>query len=299
MKQGVIIKIGSNTSEVLVDNKIYQASLKGGILQTTIPMVGDFVEFEMIDSRQIMIIKIAQRKSELYRPKIANVDQIGIVAALKEPKLDHFVLLKMMAYLNSQNIQAFIIFTKKDLLNHDDEQTKMAMQWFVKLNIPIIVLNNQDVDRQELNKLENILKDKITVLTGQTGAGKSTTINHFLKFEDQIKTQEISKALNRGKHTTTSICLYQLPKNILIGDTPGFSSFEIKNISPELIASTFAPFQELHANCKFRNCLHDNEIKCAVKQALIEDKLPKFIYDDYIKIISEIKLKKETTTWKK
>ncbi|ATZ17079.1 ribosome biogenesis GTPase [Williamsoniiplasma luminosum] len=299
MNKGVIVKIGSNTSHVLAGEQILVASLKGGVLKDKTPLVGDIVEFEMIDEYKIMIVKIEERKTELYRPKIANVNQVGIVASLKEPKLDHYVLLKMMAYLNSQNIETFIIFTKKDLLLEEDEIIKNQITWFEKLGIEMVILNNKEIPTKDFKKLEQILKDKITVLTGQTGAGKSTTINHFLEFEDQIKTQTISKALNRGKHTTTSIQLYKLPQNILLADTPGFSSFEIKNISAELISSTFTPFQDMYYQCKFRNCLHVKEKGCYVKQALENNELAQFIYDDYKKIISEIKPKKETTTWKK
>ncbi|KAF5295769.1 hypothetical protein FQA39_LY12942 [Lamprigera yunnana] len=221
-------------------------------------MVGDIVVIEVIDQdqKQGNIIDIEPRKNELYRPKIANVDQVIIITSLYNPIFASFILNKYIMKIDINKIKPILVFTKYDLLkaSKDDEGKTKALE-----------------------SLKELVANKISVFAGQTGAGKSSTLNNFMDVDKQIRTNEISFALNRGKHTTTSIELYQLENKALIADTPGFSSFI-----------------EFINKCKYMNCAHISENDCAVKEAIASKTFPEFIYDDYVKVSKELeKTKKE------
>ncbi|AUF83392.1 ribosome small subunit-dependent GTPase A [Mesoplasma syrphidae] len=293
---GVIIKIDSSTSYVLYNDIIYTAHAKGNLKKDSKPCVGDFVIFDVIDevNKIINIIKIQERKTELYRPKIANVDQVVIVTSLLEPLFASYILNKYIAMLEIKQIQPILVFTKMDLLIESNKHLEVweKISNYQTHQYRVLIVNNNAPEQSTLDELKSILENKISVFTGQTGAGKSSTLNNFLIHKEKIKTQEISKNLNRGKHTTTAVELYKLPKNILIADTPGFSSFELQDIEIEDLLFNFSFFKKYRNQCKFTNCQHINELKCAVKDAVANSELPQFIYDDYLKMIEEIKNRK-------
>ena len=129
------------------------------------------------------------------------------------------------------------------------------------------------------------IKGKIVVLAGQSGAGKSTLINKLTNKYD-IETKEISKALGRGKHTTRHTELYDID-DALVADTPGFSSLDLSTISKEELQYTFIEFKD--CECKYRDCLHNKEDDCEIKKAVENKKILKSRYDNYLKILEEIK----------
>ncbi|WP_027063083.1 ribosome small subunit-dependent GTPase A [Mesoplasma seiffertii] len=293
---GIIIRIDSSTSYVLHDEVVYTAHAKGNLKREAKPCVGDFVFFEVIDqaNKIVNIVKINDRKTELYRPKIVNVDQVVIVTALFEPLFASYILNKYIAMLETKHIEPILVFTKMDLLVQSNKYLEVIekIKSYQSQNYKVIIMNNSMPEQSSLDELKNILENKISVFTGQTGAGKSSTLNNFLAHEEQIKTQEISKNLNRGKHTTTAVELYKLPENILIADTPGFSSFELQDIEVEDLLFNFKFFEKYRNQCKFANCQHNNETKCAIKEAVLSKMIPQFVYEDYLKMIEEIKSRK-------
>ncbi|WP_026389154.1 ribosome small subunit-dependent GTPase A [[Acholeplasma] multilocale] len=291
--KGIIIKIDSSISLVLSEGKIFEAQAKGNLKRENKPCVGDFVVCEMIDEEKghVYITSIEERKTELYRPKIVNVDQVIIVTALYEPLFASYILNKYIAMLEVKNIKPVLVFTKKDLLVETKyyDEVWAKIEEYSKIGYEVIIMDNTNPQKDQLDRLKDILENKISVFTGQTGAGKSSTLNNFLEMEEQIKTQEISKNLNRGRHTTTSVELYNLPENILIADTPGFSSFDLQDIEIEDILYSFKILSQYRNMCKFVDCKHINEIKCAVKDAVKDGEVPSFIYNDYVKMYEELK----------
>ena len=139
-------------------------------------------------------------------------------------------------------------------------------------------------DAETIKELCNFLQKKIVVLTGQTGAGKSTLIKKIAP-ELDIKTNEISKALNRGKHTTRHTEIYDV-LGIWFCDTPGFSSLNLDGYTKEEIKNSFPEFQEY--TCKFRDCIHIKEQSCAVKEALEKGAINQSRYESYKKMLSEV-----------
>ncbi|AGR42391.1 ribosome small subunit-dependent GTPase A [Spiroplasma diminutum] len=287
MNKGIILKILSEYAYVLFEKNLYECKATGKIRHSNIkPTTGDYVEFEIIDEKNFKgsLTNILERKNELYRPRIANIDQVVIITSLRDPLLNTYTLNKYLFFVELLNIKPVLAFTKVDLTQDNDEELVKANA-YKKFGYEVYLINNMIKTDKEWMSFLKSLENKTSVFTGQTGAGKSTTLNHIIPnlFE---KTQEISKALNRGKHTTTKNELF-IYKDALIGDTPGFSSFEYKEISQEEIAMSINFFKQ--ANCKFTNCLHINKTPgCNVIKAVENNKFPDFIYKDYVKVQLEI-----------
>ncbi|WP_338984737.1 ribosome small subunit-dependent GTPase A [Spiroplasma endosymbiont of Diplazon laetatorius] len=287
MNKGIILKILSEYAYVLFEENLYECKATGKIRHSNNkPTTGDYVEFEIIDQENFKgsLTNILERTNELYRPRISNIDQVVIITSLRDPLLNTYTLNKYLFFVESLGIKPVLAFTKVDLTNKDDEELVKAKS-YKDLGYETYLINNMIETDKEWMAFLKCLESKTSVFTGQTGAGKSTTLNHIIPdlFE---KTQEISKALNRGKHTTTKNELFMY-KDALIGDTPGFSSFEYKEISAEDIASSMFFFKEV--NCKFNNCLHINNTPgCQVVKAVENKEFPDFIYNDYVKVQAEI-----------
>jgi len=289
---GIILKIFSNTSIVYSfdDHQEYQSKIKGKFKFSKLtPLVGDHVEFDIIDNNEGYIGKIKERKNELYRPKIANVDQVVIVSALKEPNLSTYIINKYLAFLEVSKIKPILLFTKEDLVSKTDPVWEI-IKAYEKIGYWTLTLNNKKDNQVAIKSLEEKLVDQLSIFVGQTGAGKTSTLNNFLDFEE--RTQEISKALNRGKHTTTNVSLYHLKNNIFLADSPGFSSFEIKLKDYNDLAWSFQIFKKYLNQCQFNDCLHLKEKGCAIKKAVENQEIPEFLYNDYVKMMNELKEKK-------
>ena len=214
--QGRIIKQISNLYTVSVDGDNYECSARGKFRNEHIsPLVGDIVKIG-IDT--LTIDEIMPRKNELKRPVVANVDTALIVTSVKKPDLSLTLLDKLIAIVTSNNIEPVICLTKLDLLNKSEKkEIKNIFKYYKKIGIRVITNNNRFIKR--------ILKNKLVVLTGQTGAGKSSLLNRINK-KLNIETHEISEALNRGVHTTRHTEIYKIGKVYFV-DTPGFSSIDV------------------------------------------------------------------------
>lgn len=282
IKNGQIIKIIAGFYDVKDENNIiYRLRASGSLRDNNInPLVGDFIEFKD-DS---LLINVLPRKNLLIRPKIANIDQVIIVTSLNEPKFSSLLLDKMLATIEVQSIPVIIIFTKSDLGDNQPYYDYKSQGY------ESFLINN--INLENLDLIKNQLKNKLSVVTGQSGAGKTTLLNNLLNISN--KTGEISKALNRGKHTTRVIEMIE-KEDIKIIDTPGFSSLTI-NLTKEELSKSFFDFKKWSQLCEFTSCLHYKEKKCEIKLQLENKKLLKSRYDNYIKMLLEI-LEKQKTSW--
>ena len=273
--QGKIIKNISNLYGVLVGDKVYDCKPRGKFRNLNItPLVGDEV---IIDEKNNYILDILPRKNELNRPYIANVDIALILTSLKTPELSLYLLDKQITFLVLHNIKPVIVFSKLDLANEELlNNVNELSKYYESIGIEVFYNN-------ELDELKKFLKGKEVVITGQTGAGKSTLINKLGGLN--IKTNDISYALGRGKHTTRHVEIYNFD-GINIADTPGFSALDIIGYSQEEIRDAFFEFSE--SDCKFKDCMHNKEKECSVKDKVEKKSILKSRYDDYIRIISEV-----------
>ena len=272
--QGKIVKNISNLYSVLAENKIYECKPRGKFRNLNItPLVGDEV---IIDEENNYILDILPRRNELNRPYIANVDIALILTSIRNPDLSLLLLDKQILFLELHNIKPVIVFSKIDLA--DDEllnEVNELSNYYENIGIDVFYNN-------ELDKLKEYLKGKEVVITGQTGAGKSTLINRLGDLN--IKTNEISHALGRGKHTTRHVEIYNV-EGINIADTPGFSALDIIGYSKEKIRDAYPEFE--NNNCRFKDCMHNKEKDCEVKDKVEKKLILKSRYDNYIRIISE------------
>lgn len=274
---GKIIRIIADLYTVKIDDMLYGCRARGVFRKEGItPLVGDDV---IIDPANNIIVKILPRKNELKRPIIANVDNALIVSSVKEPNLDLILLDKLISTVTYNNIEPIIVFTKIDLLTEEEKDNINELRAYYEEIGYKVFYNN------EVAQIIKSIKGKIVVLAGQSGAGKSSLINRLTN-KYNIETKEISKALGRGKHTTRHTELYDVD-DALIADTPGFSALDLSNIEKDELKDTFIEFANYE--CKFHDCLHNKEIECEVKKAVENKKILKSRYNNYLKILEEIK----------
>lgn len=290
--QGLIIGNIANLYKIKLNNKVYSATARGRFKKDeTTPVVGDLVDIQIIneEKKEAVIEKIYQRKSYIKRPKVANVSQIILVLSVKDPKPDLLMLDKQLAYAEFLNIKPIIVINKIDL----SKEYKEIEKTYTDIGYNVYAVSAKDVS--SVKKLKETLKDNISVLAGNSGVGKSTTINAI--FEHDI-TQEgvISERNKRGKNTTTDVKLYEIDKNSYIVDTPGFSTFEITEIEAKDLDKYFREFAQEIENCRYVGCTHIKEDECGIKYAVEKGKINRQRYERFCKIYNELK-EKEARQW--
>ena len=277
--EGQIIKNISNDYTVKSKNDIYLCKARGKFRKDKItPLVGDKVIF---DESTNYILNISKRKNYLIRPSVANIDSALIVTSVKEPDLDTNLLDKLLTIISYNNIEPIICFTKLDLLNDNEkEKIKKYIDYYKKIGYKVVTNETKD-------NFKNLFKDKITVLTGQSGAGKSSLLN-MLNPNLELKTNEISKALNRGKHTTRHTELYELLDGYIV-DTPGFSGVDFHDMTEEDIRHNMKDIFESSHKCKYKDCTHIKEDKCHVKELVELGEILPSRYENYKQFIKNIR----------
>ena len=275
--KGIIVKIISNDYTVKVNNEYIVCKARGKFRNNKItPLAGDYV---IIDKDKKIIEDILDRKNSLVRPAVSNIDLAFTVTSVKDPNFSSNLLDKMINIVEFNNIIPIIIITKYDLLS-DTSKIDNIINYYKNIGYKVFI-NNQ------IDEIKKLFNNKLVILTGQTGAGKSSLINR-LNSNFNLKTGEISKALGRGKHTTRHVELYEM-YNGLIADTPGFSSLEFINMTKEDIRDNFIEFNKYKDKCKYRDCMHINEDDCEIKRKVKDDIILKSRYENYIKFVNESK----------
>ncbi len=270
--EGLIIKAISGDFTVLCDNDQMVVCKPLGIFRhkKISPRVGDYVK--IVDNT---IIEVKKRKNELLRPVISNVDKVFIVTSLIEPDLNLNLLDRILSQVEYADIDIVLIFSKEDLINSRDYS--LIMDYYRSIGYRVYFSpSEKDLIKQEIGNC-------ICVVAGQSGVGKSTMINMFDDFN--IKTNEISHALGRGKHTTTHVELLKV-NNGWIADTPGFGSLTL-DMDLASLSHTFKDF--FACKCKFNGCLHINEPGCKVKDGVTNKTILLSRYENYLLFVDEIK----------
>lgn len=272
MLKGRIVKIISNQYTIEENHHLYIAQARGKMRKGSSPVVGDWVEFEAIED-VYRIHKICPRTNQLLRPSIANIDQALIVTSMKDPDYSSHLLNRLIILVSLAHVEPVICFTKSDLV--DLEDYKEEISWYEKAGYRIVYTHPGSDDEA----LKEVLNRKVTVLCGQSGAGKSSLLNR-LDPSFELQTQQISKALGRGKHTTRHCQLHHVA-NGFVADTPGFSSLDFTRLDLSELDCVIKDFEPYIGQCRFKDCKHLKEPECAIKEAMDQGLINPKMYEDY------------------
>lgn len=275
---GLVIKKNANLFTVESEGKIYNLSPSGKTKAKGI-FVGDWVEFDE------NITAVNTRKNILIRPPMANLDKLFIVLA-PSPKPDFVLVDKILIYCHLNDIAPIIVINKTDIT--DDDFIKNVQEDYRYYKIILLSAKCGNVD----NLGDEI--EGICALAGQSAVGKSSIINAIFKQEKLTEIGDLSAKIERGKQTTRLVSLYKVGRGYL-ADTAGFSLLDlsfVSTIKKEELASYYPDFLEGRGQCKYRSCLHENG-ECGVIKQVKEGKITKRRYQNYLKILQELKVAKK------
>lgn len=283
MALGQIYKIHSDFYYVYDGSQSFECKVREVLKkQKERILVGDFVEFS-----NRVIENIVERKNYISRPSVANVDQIIIVSALKEPDLNLTQLNRYIALAKYHRIKPVLCFNKSDL-KWDKHLKDKILSIYEALNYEVVFTSA--TEHSGLKEFEKILKGKVSVLCGSSGAGKSSLVN-ALNPNLNLRTKEVSEKLQRGTHTTRHCEILKIHEDSFIVDTPGFSNVRFDFILPADVDLLFDEIAQHRQECKYSDCLHINEDGCSVLANL--DKIDISRYESYLAFVEEAREYKE------
>ncbi len=293
MNKGLIISLIAGVYKVY-DLKLDQVILckpRGNFkIKSLQPKVGDYVEYSKTLDNQGIIEKVSERRNDLIRPYICNIDQAFVIFSVKEPDLNLNLLDKFLVTLEYNQITPIIIFSKWDLLTLDEaNEIKKIIDYYNLIGYKTIItstINNLT------NNLRSYLENKISVFTGQSGVGKSSLLN-LIDPSLVLKTNEISTALGRGKHTTRHVELLKI-SNGWVADTPGFGTLDFSGMKDIDIAQNLPEFFTSSSKCKYNGCLHINEPGCKIKELVKNNKILNTRYENYLSFINDLRKDKKS-----
>lgn len=289
MKTGRIIKSLSGVYRVDVNGEMYDTKPRGLFRKNKFsPIVGDVVDFEVENITEGYIHHVHERKNELKRPPVSNVDHLVLVISAVEPEFSTQLLDRFLVIAHSYHMRPRILVTKRDITSPNMQNTILqTLKVYEKMGYNTQFISVED----HIGEVFTQWGEGLVVLSGQSGVGKSTLLNKYFP-ELDIETQHISKALNRGRHTTRHVELFER-ENGFIADTPGFSALDFNHIQKDEVKHYFMEINEYGEQCKFRDCNHINEPKCNVKNEIEKGNITHFRYEHYLQLFKEIANRKE------
>ena len=289
--QGKIVKgIAGFYYVHVVESGLYECKAKGIFRKEKLkPLVGDVVEIDVLDETEKKgnIVEVLERKNELIRPAVANIDQALVVFAVTKPK-PHFNLLdRFLIMMESKDIPVILCFNKKDIATEPEIQELKEI--YEACGYEMVFTSA--LEEENVDQLKELLRGKTTAIAGPSGVGKSSLINIFQP-DANMETGSISEKIERGKHTTRHSELIWIEENTYIMDTPGFSSLYTNDFEKEELKFYFREFEDYEGQCRFLGCDHIHEPGCKVKEALEEGKIHPVRYKNYLEMYQELKEKR-------
>lgn len=292
MLKGKIVKGIGGFYYVDADSVIYECRARGSFRnKNQKPLVGDNVRISLNENAENTIDVIEERKNELVRPPLANLDTLFIVASLVDPKINTLIIDKLIAIAEYKRIEPVLVLTKTDLCS----DYRQYVDIYEKAGIAVIVCNN--VTGEGADKVKAMFDGKICAFTGNTGVGKSTLLNNIFP-ELKLQTGQTSKKLGRGRHTTRHCELFKT-NNGYIADTPGFSSLDFErceSIMKDDLPYCFREFEPYLGSCKFISCSHTGDKGCAICNAVAEGSISQSRFESYTAMYNDVK---DIKAWEK
>lgn len=289
--QGKIIKGIAGFYYVYNNKKLYECKAKGLFRKDNIkPLVGDNVELVVLDEENAIgnIVDILPRHSELIRPAVANVDQAVVIFSIVKPKPNFNLLDRFLILMQQQNVSCVICFNKQDM--DEDGEGEEYKKIYEACGYPVLLVSAQTKDG--ISKLKEVLAGKISTVAGPSGVGKSSIVN-CLQTGTVMETGQISRKIERGKHTTRHSELLTIGEDTFILDTPGFSSLGLFDLEKEDLAAYYHEFDAHEKYCRFGGCSHVTEPVCGIKDAVEEGEISRLRYENYCLLYDELKNKKK------
>lgn len=273
--------------QVAGQEELLSCRLRGRIKRNKGAVVtGDYVEYQMLEDGTGVIESCLPRRTLLKRPAVANIDQVLITFAARQPDLNQLLLNRFLVLAEWSGIPEIVICINKcDLL----EEKADFLQDYVQAGYKLLMVSAQE--GQGIQELKNLLTGRVTVFAGPSGVGKSSLLN-AVDSNLELATGKISDKIKRGKHTTRAACLLPLPEGGTVVDTPGFSAAELENIDKAQLAHYFPEFRPYIEKCYYNTCTHSHEPDCAVKEAVEAGAICQARYEAYLNILQTINERK-------
>jgi ribosome biogenesis GTPase len=298
--QGVVVKSTGSWYSVLTDDGVQlDCRIRGkfriqGLKSTNPVAVGDRVLLD-VNGEDYLISKILERKNYIIRKSVnlskqvhiiaANIDQVFLIVTLASPTTSVGFIDRFLVTAEAYQIPTVLVFNKVDLYDEfDREYHDEIVQMYTNSGYECI--ETSALGQMNIDLLTTKMTAKVTLLSGHSGVGKSTLVN-VIDPDLDLVTQQVSEAHNKGMHTTTFAEMYPLHFGGFIIDTPGIKGFGLVDVSEFELADYFPEILRLKGQCKFHNCKHVNEPKCAVKEAVALDKIHPVRYDSYLSILED------------
>lgn len=274
--------------QVAGQEELLSCRLRGRIKRNKGAVVtGDYVEYQMLEDGTGVIESCLPRRTLLKRPAVANIDQVLITFAARQPDLNQLLLNRFLVLAEWSGIPEIVICINKcDLL----EEKADFLQDYVQAGYKLLMVSAQE--GQGIQELKNLLAGRVTVFAGPSGVGKSSLLN-AVDSNLELATGKISDKIKRGKHTTRAACLLPLPGGGTVVDTPGFSAAELENIDKAQLAHYFPEFRPYIEKCYYNTCTHSHEPDCAVKEAVAAGAICQARYEAYLNILQTINDRKK------
>ena len=274
--------------KVAGEEELLSCRLRGRIKRNKGAVVtGDYVEYQLLDDGTGVIESCLPRRTLLKRPAVANIDQVLITFAARQPDLNELLLNRFLVLAEWSKIPEIVICINKcDLL----EEGADFLQDYVKAGYRLLMVSAHE--GQGIDELRHLLANRVTVFAGPSGVGKSSLLN-AVDSKLSLATGKISDKIKRGKHTTRAACLLPLPEGGTVVDTPGFSAAELESIDKSQLAFYFPEFRPYIEKCYYNTCTHSHEPDCAVKEAVEAGAISKARYDAYLNILQTVNERKK------
>ncbi|MDI9459406.1 MAG: ribosome small subunit-dependent GTPase A [Bacillota bacterium] len=282
MLEGIIVKGIGGMYEVETPQGRLRCTLRGRLrLTMDRVLVGDGVKVSLGGEGTGVVEDVLPRRNELIRPAIANIDQVLVVFAVRNPKPNLLLLDRILVQAELMDLASVVVLNKADLNPQGAQELKALYA-----SIPYPTITASTVQPQGLEELREVLQGKVSVLAGPSGVGKSSLLN-ALSPELKLQTGQVSEKIQRGRHTTRSVELLPFGQGY-VADTPGFSQLYLEPGQEDTLQFAFPEFARYRDACQFRGCLHRQEPGCAVLKALEMGKIAASRYEHYLTLFQEV-----------